>query len=185
MKDVTSWGMLVFLLNEGTLFAALLASYFYIGAASRAWPPAAVAKPELVVPLVMTSILLSSSAVLVYAERGFERGQRRRYRVGTGATVVLGVAFLVMQVLEYRDKLRHLRPSDSAYASFFYAITGLHGTHVAVGLLALCWVLLGEARGTFQPGSPPAMRNTSLYWHFVDGVWLAVLTSLYLSPRWS
>jgi heme/copper-type cytochrome/quinol oxidase subunit 3 len=102
-------------------------------------------------------------------------------------TVILGAAFLLMQAREYHDKLRVLGPTDNAYGSLFYTITGLHGTHVAFGLLVLLWTLMRDVRGTIAApqARSPAIRNASLYWHFVDGVWIAVFTTLYLTPRWS
>src|SRR5262249_9751353 len=133
----------------------------------------------------MTGALVSSSAVLVYAESGLSSGPRIRYRVGVIVTVALGVAFLVLQSFEYRDKLARLHPADNAYGSLFFTITGLHGAHVAFGLLFLLWAWLGELRGRTPLPRSRGIMNASLYWHFVDGVWIVILTSLYLSPRWS
>jgi heme/copper-type cytochrome/quinol oxidase subunit 3 len=183
-SQVGWWGMVLFCMNEAALFACLIARYFYLGLNSRFWPQAGIEKPKLRMPLIMTALLLSSSAVLVYAERGFEKGQRIRYRIGTLITVLLGLGFLYVQLREYHDKLKTMHPTEHAYASIFYTITGLHGTHVAFGLLVLLWALLRDLTGTTQPRYPLAIKNASLYWHFVDGVWLVILTSLYLSPRW-
>jgi heme/copper-type cytochrome/quinol oxidase subunit 3 len=177
--------MTLFLINEGTLFACLVSSYFYLALRNPAWPPAGVEKPSLPIPAVMTALLLSSSGVLVIAERGFAARRRLRYRVGVLLTIALGTAFLVLQGVEYADKLERLRPSQNSYASLFYTITGLHGVHVAFGLLFLLWALLREVRNTAHPPKSLAISNASWYWHFVDGVWLVIVTSLYLSPRWS
>jgi heme/copper-type cytochrome/quinol oxidase subunit 3 len=181
--EVGRWAMLLFIVNEGTLFACLIASYFYLGLVNRAWPPAGVENPSLRLPLTMTILLLSSSAVLLIAEKGFERGQRVVYRACVIGTVALGAGFLTLQLVEYRNKLSHLRPSDNSYASLFYTITGLHGAHVAVGLLILVWAMAREMAGTVGAQSI-AIKNASLYWHFVDAVWLVILASLYLSPHW-
>jgi len=183
-SQVGWWGMVLFLLNEATLFACLIASYFYLGVTNTAWPPAGTPKPALRLPLFMTLLLLSSSFVLVWADKGFEAGKRVRHRVGTLITVLLGAGFLWLQAREYMEKLKHGGPTEDAYHSMFYTITGLHGTHVAFGLLFLLWALLRDLTGTTGASHPLAMKNASLYWHFVDGVWLVILTSLYLSPRW-
>lgn len=183
-EQVGWWAMVLFLLNEATIFASLLASYLYLGLRSTRWPPPGTPKPELVLPLAMTGLLVSSSIVLVVAERAFERGDRRRYRAGTMITMALGLGFLVVQAREYVDELRHGGPTKHAYQSIFFTTTGLHGTHVAIGLLVLGWALAREMRGTTTPRRPLAIKNASLYWHFVDGVWLVILTTLYLSPRW-
>jgi cytochrome c oxidase subunit III len=178
------WGMVIFLLNEGALFASLIASYFYLGVENRFWPPAGTPKPALELPLIMTAVLLSSSVACYIAERAHEHGRPIKYRIGTLVTMLLGVMFLAIQAREYHDKLKHAGPTEHAYESIFFTITGLHGAHVAFGLLFLAWALLREWRGTAPPRYPLAIKNASIYWHFVDGVWLAILTSLYLSPRW-
>jgi heme/copper-type cytochrome/quinol oxidase subunit 3 len=181
--EVGRWGMLLFLVNEATLFGCLVTSYFYIGFHHATWPPAGVAKPTLQRPLIMTALLVSSSVVLVIAESFFKRRRTVGYRVGVLVTVALGASFLAMQVLEYREKLTRLHPSDNSYASLFYTITGLHGTHVAFGMLVLLWAMAREIAGTAPPPRSLAVKNSSLYWHFVDAVWLVILTSLYISPR--
>jgi heme/copper-type cytochrome/quinol oxidase subunit 3 len=177
------WGMLLFLINEATLFGALVASYFFLATANPTWPPAGVEKPTLRLPLIMTAALLSSSGTLIYGERRLRRGVRGQYRLGVLGTIVLGLVFLALQTKEYVEKLHTLTPSQSSYASIFYTITGLHGAHVFFGLMFLSWALLREIRGTATAESA-GLKNASLYWHFVDGVWLVILTSLYLSPRW-
>lgn len=180
---VGRWGMVVFLLNEATLFACLISSYFYLALSDKVWPPPGVAAPSLKLPLWMTAALLSSSVVLVYAEKAFERGDRRRYHLGVALTVLLGLVFLGLQTKEYATKVHEIGPTQHAYASMFFTITGLHGTHVFFGLLVLLWALRREVVGTATVARPLAIKNASLYWHFVDGVWIVILTSLYLSPR--
>lgn len=181
---IARWGMTLFLINEGTLFATLVASYFYLAVADPAWPPRGIEPPELATPLVMTILLLSSSAVLVWSERRLASQRRASYRAGVAVTLLLGIAFLALQGTEYAATLTRVHPTESAYGSLFFTITGLHGIHVAFGLLFLSWALLREIRGTVPPSRPTAIRHASLYWHFVDGVWLVIVTSLYLSPRW-
>lgn len=183
-SEVGWWGMVIFLLNEGALFASLIASYFYLGVENKFWPPAGTPKPELKLPLIMTATLLTSSVVCYLAEHAHKHAKRVRYHVLTLVTILLGVVFLLIQAREYHEKLKHAGPSEHAYESIFFTITGLHGAHVAFGLLFLAWALLREWRGTTSPAHPLAIKNASIYWHFVDGVWLAILTSLYLSPRW-
>jgi len=182
--DVGWWGMVLFCMTEATLFAYFLGSYFYLGVANPAWPPAGVPDPSLRLPLLMTLLLVSSSVVLVLGERRLARGQRAHYHLGTALTVLLGLGFLALQAAEYREKLAHGGPATSAYDSLFFTITGFHGTHVFVGLLLLTWTLARSLAGNIDPARPVAVKNASLYWHFVDAVWLVIFTCLYLSPRW-
>jgi heme/copper-type cytochrome/quinol oxidase subunit 3 len=73
--------------------------------------------------------------------------------------------------------------THDAYGSLFYTITGFHGAHVIVGLVMLVVVFIRAARGHFRAGRHEAITNVALYWHFVDVVWLAVFTSLYITPH--
>ncbi|HEY9226144.1 MAG TPA: heme-copper oxidase subunit III [Gemmatimonadaceae bacterium] len=183
-RDVGFWAMIMFCLTEACLFAYLLTSYFYLGVRNVSWPPADFGVPSLGRPLFMTLLLVSSSVVLVFAERARGRGNASLYRVGVLVTMLLGLAFLTVQIFEYREKLPQMPPKSGAYASTFYLITGFHGSHVAFGLLLLGWTLFAHIRGRLSGDPPVAVGNASLYWHFVDGVWLVILTCLYLSPRW-
>jgi heme/copper-type cytochrome/quinol oxidase subunit 3 len=183
-RDVGFSAMVLFCCTEAALFAYLLSSYFFLGVSNSSWPPADAQVPSLPKPLLMTVFLISSSVVLVVAERARVRGARSAYRNGVLLTMLLGLGFLTLQLLEYRDKLQMMTPQSSAYASTFYLITGFHGSHVCLGLLILGWTLLADARGRLFGEPPVAVKNASTYWHFVDGVWLVILTCLYLSPRW-
>lgn len=171
--------MVLVIATEAMLFAYLLFSYFYLASsATGKWPPGG--KPELTLVIPNTIILLFSSACIWWGERGLRRGSRRRLVAGLSATLLLGIAFLSIQSVEYSRKTFHL--SSSAYSSLFFTITGLHGTHVFVGLLMVAIALVRTLRGHFTPERHLAVTNTAMYWHFVDAVWLVVFTSLYLSP---
>src|SRR6185503_15730397 len=137
--SVAYWGMICVVATEASFFAYLLFSYFYLAAIStNPWPSAGAPRLDLVA--VNTLILLSSSAVLLWAEAGARRGREARLRMGLGLTIALGVLFLVLQGVEYGHKTFTLR--SDAYGSLFYTITGFHGAHVAVGLLMLAVVLV-------------------------------------------
>jgi cytochrome c oxidase subunit III len=184
-QEVGWWAMALVCLTEAALFACFLVAYFYLGAENPAWPPAGIENPKLQIPLIMTALLLSSSLVLIVAEKQREHGHRAVYRAGTVLTLLLGLGFLTLQVTEYREKLRSMGPSEHAYASLFYTITGFHGAHVAFGLLLLAYTLLRDGFGRIDPERPIVVKVSSLYWHFVDAVWLVILMSLYISPRLS
>ena len=178
------WGMLVVVVTEATLFAILLASYFYTRfRTSGAWPPDGQPDPRLLKPVIMTLLLMASSVTVYMAELGSRRGNRGRLHAGLAATFVLGLSFLILQGFEYHEKLAELRPSTNAYGSFFYTITGLHGSHVIVGLLILAWTQFFAWRGAYASENHVAVQVSALYWHFVHVVWLFVFAALYLSPR--
>ena len=175
------WGMAWLCATEGMLFACLLASYFFLRGSVDAFYREGGKYPALGLPLVMTAALLSSSISMWWGERSIRRGNLAGLRVGLIVTFVLGVAFLSLQAVEYGRAA--LGPAVSAHQSIFYATTGLHGAHVALGLLMNLFVQARAWRGHFGPHRHVAVSVVALYWHFVDAVWIAILVSLYLSPR--
>jgi heme/copper-type cytochrome/quinol oxidase subunit 3 len=183
-SEVGFWGMALFCATETALFAYLLTGYFYLGVRNAHWPPAGVEDPKLALPLIMTALLLTSSVVLYWGERGIKHGQHWRLRAGLAIAIVLGIGFLAFQAREYAEKLRHFDANDHAYGAMFYTITGFHGLHVAFGVLVLSFTLLRAMRGHFDAEHHSGVTVTSLYWHTVDAIWLVILASLYLSPHW-
>ena len=182
-REVAVWGMALFCATEVALFAYLLSSYFYLGVNNPHWPPSGIENPKLTLPVTMTIALFSSSLALHWGERGIRADDHRRLRLGIGIAIVLGLVFLGLQWREYHDKLRQFGPQTHAYSASFFTITGFHGTHVAFGVLLLGFTLVRAARRQFTAHNHAGVSVTSLYWHTVDGVWLAIFASLYLSPR--
>lgn len=178
------WGMIMFIVTEGTLFAALLASNFYLRFQNGAhWPPPGIDKPKLLRPLIMTAVLLPSSLPVLWAERGVRKGQVWRLRLGLLTTLLMGLTFLTLQGLEYHDDLKKYTITTHAYGSVFYGITGFHGFHVTIGLLMVAWLLGASLRGSFGSRHHERVVLAAFYWHFVDLVWVAIMFTLYLSVR--
>jgi heme/copper-type cytochrome/quinol oxidase subunit 3 len=173
-------GMVAFIGTEAALFAMLFFSYYFLSVTDPQWPRAD--PPKLGLAIAMLAVLLGSSAVLEWGQRGLERGRRRRARLATGCTVFLGLVFIALQVLEYRDHLRTLTPWQSAYGSIFYTMTSFHALHVMLGLLMLGYALvLPRWAAPHAPHRP--LHNAALYWHFVDAVWVALVAVLYVAPH--
>ncbi|MEV4477362.1 heme-copper oxidase subunit III [Nonomuraea sp. NPDC049504] len=178
------WGMVLFVATEATLFACLLASYFYLRFLTSAeWPPSGIKQPELVKPLVMTALLLSSSGWIAWADWAIRHDRQRLLRIMLVLTLLSGGAFLGVQASEYATKLAEFTWTTNAYGSLFYVITGFHGTHVVTGLVMVGFTLVAALAGKFGGAHHERVRIVSFYWHFVDGVWLAILFSIYLSPH--
>jgi cytochrome c oxidase subunit 3 len=167
--------------TEATLFAGLLSSYFFLWAGSRQWPQGGIEAPELGRISIFTVVLLGSSIPVLVAEWGNRRGRLRVVRVALAIAFLMGAAFLVNQVLEYRDLT--FGWTDNAYASIFFTTTGLHGIHVLLGLLISLVVQAKAYLGRLAPHHDISVEVFSLYWHFVDGVWIFVFASLYLAPH--
>jgi heme/copper-type cytochrome/quinol oxidase subunit 3 len=173
------WGVVVMIMTEAMIFGGLISSYFFVRAGSPEWPLGGIEPPELVRISWFTVVLLGSSVPIFWAEAGIRKGNQRRLRLGLLASFILGAAFMVNLVLEFEEL--HFLPGDNAYASLFYAITGLHGLHVVVGLLMNLVVQIKAGQGKFSAERHLTVEVFSLYWHFVDVVWIAVFSSLYLT----
>jgi heme/copper-type cytochrome/quinol oxidase subunit 3 len=177
------WGMVFLIFTEATFFTILLTSYWYIRFRSGpVWPPDGHL-PNLFLVSIMTPILLLSSAPMSWAEQGIKKGRQWQLRLGLFATFVMGATFLILQGVEYAEKLKELTPRTNAYGTLFFSITGFHGLHVAVGLLLNLWLQYWAWRGMFSERTYGQVENIALYWHFVDAVWVFILASLYLAPR--
>jgi cytochrome c oxidase subunit III len=175
------WGMAMVIATEGVIFLGLVSSYFFLWAGSHRWPQGGIDPPDLFRISIFTPVLLLSSVPVFWAEAAVRRGKTRQLRIGLFVAFVMGAAFLVNQVLEYRDLTFGWH--DNAYASIFYTTTGLHGLHVLVGLLISIVVQIKAALGRYAPERHVNVQVFSLYWHFVDGVWIVVFSSLYLAPH--
>jgi heme/copper-type cytochrome/quinol oxidase subunit 3 len=177
-----SQAMLMFIVTEAMLFLMFFFAYYYLGHTAPVWP---TELPKLTLALVMLAVLLSSSVVLHAGERAVKAGRVRRAKAWTVVTVLMGIAFLLLQVFEYRDHLRTLKPTTNAYGSIFYTITSFHAAHVVLGLLMLLYVLALPSTHLGKAGKPPhhCLHNASMYWHFVDVVWLLIVGLLYVAPH--
>ncbi len=175
------WGMVVLIATEGTIFLGLIAAYFFLRASSATWPQGGIKPPELLLISIFTAILLGSTVPVLWAESAIEQGHVGQMRVDLFVAWLMGAAFLAHQVWEYA----HLEFSidDNAYASIFLVTTGLHGLHVLAGLLISAVVQLKARLGSFTRERHLTVSVFSLYWHFVDVVWIFVFSSLYLSAH--
>lgn len=174
------WGVLTLIATEAALFAYLLFSYYYFAAhAERSWFPAKL--PEFKLSGPNTIILLLSSVAVWFGERGARKENRRQNLLGLLVASLLGVAFLAIQIKEWGSQSFSLQ--SSSYGSLFFVITGFHMAHVVAGVIVLIALLICSGLGYFDRRHSAPVMIGSLYWHFVDAVWLSVFFSLYVAPR--
>lgn len=177
-----TWGMTLFIISEAMLFVMLFFAYYYIEKGNDRWK--IEEPPKLHYSLPMLGVLMTSSVVLHWGEQRTKRGQYGAGRVALVGTITLGIGFLVLSYFEYAEHLVHLTPQTDSYGSIFYTITSLHVAHVVMGLLMLSWLLLLAKRWEPAQHSPHRpYHNVSMYWHFVDTVWIFIIALLYVAPR--
>lgn len=181
-EERSSFGMWLFIISEATLFALLFFAYYYLAQGpERRW--LVEEPPTLKFSLPMLGILLLSSVVLHWGEKRVKKGRHGLGRIAVVVTMLLGGAFLVLSYFDYRHGFQHLLPTSNAYGSIFYTIVSLHLAHLLLGLLMLAYVLvLPSPEPNDRPPHKP-YHAASMYWHFVDTVWLIIVTLLYVTPH--
>ncbi|WP_020565385.1 cytochrome c oxidase subunit 3 [Methylosarcina fibrata] len=173
------WGVVSLIVTEGSLFAYLLFTYFYLDSqTAQSWPPEGL--PDLFMPGVNTLILLSSSVFVWASERCLEFRHPRWSFAAMATASVLGVVFVLVQLNEWHKKTYTI--TTHLYGSLYFTITGFHLLHVVVGLGILLLLLIWIGLGYFDDRRMAAVSIGGWYWHFVDVVWLFVFSTLYLFP---
>jgi cytochrome c oxidase subunit III len=174
-------GMLLFIASEVMFFGGLFATYFNARASVPAgtWgPPEGAHGLDIALAGVLTAILLSSSFTMQFGVWAIRRGDTGKLRMWTLITLVLGVLFLLGQLYDY--SVLGFGIADGVFGTTFYTLTGFHGAHVFGGVVGLTIVLARAQRGQFTARNHVAVEAVSMYWHFVDAVWIGVFSTIYL-----
>lgn len=173
-----------FMASEAALFLILFSAYFYLLLTGRMREAilALSELPALELALVNTLLLVSSSVTAHLAHHGLLKDKRQTFLALLAATIGLGGIFLGVTLFEWQELLAKYDPTQNLYLSAFFAITGLHGLHVAAGLVMLAVALARGWRGHFTPKLHNGVEVPVVYWHVVDVVWLFVLVILYVVP---
>ncbi len=179
--DKDKVGVGAFVVSEAGFFLILIIAYVFFGRVGQAGPSAASAL-DVQRTGVYTALLLASSVTLWRAEKAGTGSVRRAF---LALTVALGAVFMIGQGREYAELFaRHVTVSTNLFATSFFTLTGFHGLHVTLGLVALLVVLSlavrDGARKEEAVGRSRALEAIAVYWHFVDVVWLVVFAVVYL-----
>jgi heme/copper-type cytochrome/quinol oxidase subunit 3 len=176
---IATW---LFLASEVMFFTGLIGAYIVLrgGQGFSNWPDPTKA---LNVPLTAcnTFLLICSSVTLVWGLQGYQGDRIRQGNIGMILTTIFGAIFVGVQGVEYYE-LWHkgVRPDVNLFGSCFYAMTGFHGLHVMMGVIALVVLSIMGLCGKFNSKNYGAVELTGLYWHFVDLVWIILFAIVYL-----
>jgi cytochrome c oxidase subunit 3 len=176
------WGMSLFLVTEVATFGAGFVYYFFVRAG--AWPPEGAELPHLLSSLILvnTAILVASSVTLHWAHVKLHRGDHGGFVRWLVLTLALGVVFIGGQALEYWEFVINegFTLTSGIYASAFFGLTGLHGLHVSMGVVLLAVLLVRALAGQYDAERDASVSTVSMYWHFVDAVWLFLVAVIYV-----
>jgi cytochrome c oxidase subunit III len=175
-------GMACLIIAESAIFTIFVVAYLYYTGKSLTGPtPGEV----LETPIFFTVCLLSSSLTIHLASKLLERGKRGGFLALWFLTIVLGALFLYGTAREWHRLIYEhgLTISTNLFGTTYYSLVGLHATHVTVGLLMLTIVLLFGLAGRIGREQSARIDVLSMYWHFVDAVWVVVFTVVYVLGR--
>jgi cytochrome c oxidase subunit 3 len=179
-----NFGMWLFLISDSLTFAAMLFAYTYSRVTNPDWPKPFDFSPAIIFSTVMTFCLLSSSLTMVLAVHAMNHGDRKATVKWILATMVGGGAFVVLHMSEWLKliNVEHVTPFGNPwgvplFGGTFFALTGLHMTHVIIGLIYLAVMAIAVGRGKFKAED---VEVAGLYWHFVDLVWMFIFPLVYL-----
>jgi cytochrome c oxidase subunit 3/cytochrome o ubiquinol oxidase subunit 3 len=175
-------GMACLIAAESAIFIIFVVAYiFYLGKSLTGPTPREV----LELPIVSTICLLSSSITVHFAVHALRAGKVRWCAGWLAATILLGSIFIGGTAREWYELIYHrgLTIRTNLFGTTFYSLVGLHASHVIVGLLMLGIALLLTLRGKVAQHHAERLEVLSLYWHFVDAVWVVVFTVVYVLGR--
>ena len=174
-------GVLSLIVTEFAIFSIFVVAYvFYIGKSLTGPTPSQV----LELPIWATICLLSSSVTVAIAERALKGNRMQQFKLWTGVTIFLGLEFLRNTAVEWRHLITdfHLTITTNLFGTTFYSLVGLHASHVVIGMTLLLLTLVLGLHGSMR-GQARRFELLSWYWHFVDAVWVAVFTVVYVIGR--
>jgi cytochrome c oxidase subunit III len=176
--DARTLGMFLFIASEVMLFGSFFTAYFFVRVANGVpWPTPPYELPVFVAG-INTIILVTSSFTMHWALQSIKRGNRAGLQAGLTLTFLLGLTFLLTQLLEYSRV--GFTPHTDAFGTIFFSLTGLHGAHVFVGLTLLLAATIRAFRGHYTPEQHHGVEIPGIYWHFVDVMWIVVYTTVYI-----
>jgi cytochrome c oxidase subunit 3/cytochrome o ubiquinol oxidase subunit 3 len=174
--------MTCLIIAEASIFAIFVVAYLYYTGKSLTGP---TPREVLETPIFYTICLLSSSLTIHFAGKLLVRGKRGAFLTLWLLTIVLGGLFMYGTAQEWHRLIYEhgLTISTNLFGTTYYSLVGLHGFHVTVGLLMLCIVLVFGLAGRVGMEQSKRIDVLSLYWHFVDAVWVVVFTVVYIVGR--
>jgi len=175
-------GMWLFIVSDALTFSALIMAYSYVRIANE-WPTPFEFYPAIIFSSVMTLVLLSSSLTMVFGVAAAHAGDHKAAVKWIIATMVFGVLFIVLHMNEWMHLIHDgVTPLQNPWGTplfggTFFTLTGLHMTHVAIGVIYLGVIAWGFGNGKYDGED---VEVSGLYWHFVDLVWMFIFPMVYL-----
>jgi cytochrome c oxidase subunit III len=175
------WGVVGLLTIEGTMFAILVASYFYLSKNFSSWPPLGTPPPDLGAASANMVLMLASIWPMRIAHRAAYQSQRRRIWIMLAICVVLGFVALTLRAFEFRAM--HIRWDTNAYGSIVWVTLGMHTGHLIASTLENVLLAILMRAGPVERKHFVDVNVNAVYWYFVVIAWLPIYAILYFAPR--
>jgi heme/copper-type cytochrome/quinol oxidase subunit 3 len=183
-RDIRLTGFVLFLISDCVLFASFIFAYLYLRNSAPTWPPVVDGHRlpwfDVAFATVNSVVLFGSGVTMHFALENWKHLNRAKFKLWLIATIVLGICFLLGQAHEYSLVLKDVTWQGSAMGASFFTLTGLHGFHVFVGVVFLTILLIQSERGVYTGSKYFGLTAGTLYWHFVDVIWVLLFYLFYI-----
>jgi cytochrome c oxidase subunit III len=181
-RDIRLFGFVLFLLADSVLFGAFIFAYVYLRTSAPVWPPVVngeqIHRLDLAFGGYNAMVLFASGVTMHYALTSWKQLKRGAFNAWVALTILLGFGFLAGQAHEYLSA--DFSYSGSAMGASFFTLTGLHGLHVFIGTILLTVLWIQANRGVYTESKYFGLTAGTLYWHFVDVIWVVLFSLFYL-----
>jgi cytochrome o ubiquinol oxidase subunit 3 len=179
-ESSTSLGFWIYLMSDCLMFAVLFATYAVLGRSYAAGPSGADLF-DLKLVAINTAMLLLSSITYGFAMLEMEKKQKSKVVFWLGITGLFGLAFLCLELYEFYHLIHEgATPQRSAFLSAFFTLVGTHGLHVTFGIIWLVTLMVQVSKYGLNPANKRRLTCLSMFWHFLDVVWIGVFSFVYL-----
>ena len=182
-RDMRLLGFILFLVSDVVLFSAFIFAYLYLRNSVPNWPPITKSGQQLprfdvAFAAINSCVLFGSGATMHFAMENWKHLNKAAFNLWMIATIVLGSLFLCGQAYEYHSVA--ITWAGSTMGATFFTLTGMHGFHVFVGVIYLIVLFLQANKGVYTGSKYFGLTAGTLYWHFVDVIWVALFYLFYL-----
>ncbi|MBV8435573.1 MAG: heme-copper oxidase subunit III [Candidatus Eremiobacteraeota bacterium] len=182
-RELRLQGFLLFLISDCVLFSSFIFAYLYLRNSGQGWPPPGIQRLDVAFAAWNSVVLFGSGATMHYALENWKHGNFMKYMWMLIATIILGAMFLGGQGYEYHHLIFDEKVTwagSGIFGASFFTLTGMHGFHVFMGVCYLTVLLLQTAAGTYTYQKYFGITAGTLYWHFVDVIWVVLFSIFYL-----
>jgi len=181
-RDMRLLGFVLFLMSDVVLFSAFIFAYLYLRNSVPDWPPITTAgqlpRFDVAFAAINSCVLFGSGATMHFAMESWKHLKKDAFNAWMIFTIVLGIMFLGGQAYEYHSL--KITWAGSTMGASFFTLTGLHGFHVFVGVIYLTTLMIQANKGVYTGSKYFGLTAGTLYWHFVDVIWVALFFLFYL-----